>query len=186
MSFLDSSSSGNWWYQWFMSSLLKTLQSLNVVMKSSVIGACTCRVCCMGLFSTRRSRLMRMSLGFLVLVGRLVASTKWWIQVLEPFPWCLYLQILPFSSLRVPSNGMVLSVVFVQLAKRQMDVNVFSLACCSANACKSSFMLKQNPILVWISSRFSSFSLPFPSSRKSSSPMPMLHFLVKLEMDLEL
>ena len=64
MSFRYSLSSGNWWYPWFMSSLLKTLQSLNVVMKSSVIGACTCRECCMDLFSTRRSRLTRMFLGF--------------------------------------------------------------------------------------------------------------------------
>ena len=64
MSFRYSSSSGNLWYPWFMSSLLKTLQSLNVVMKSSVIGACTCRECCMDLFITRRSRLTRMSLGF--------------------------------------------------------------------------------------------------------------------------
>ena len=64
MSFRYSSSSGNWWYPWFMSSLLKTLQSLNVVMKSSVIGACTCRECCMDLFNTRISRLTQMSLGF--------------------------------------------------------------------------------------------------------------------------
>ena len=59
-----SLSSANWWYPWFMSKLLKTLQSLKVVTKSSVIGACTCLVCCIALFKTCKSRLTWLVFGF--------------------------------------------------------------------------------------------------------------------------
>ena len=46
------------------SNLLKILQSLNSRMKSSVIGACTCLVLGIDLFTSRRSKQTRMSLGF--------------------------------------------------------------------------------------------------------------------------
>ena len=47
-----------------MSSLLNTMQSLKVSMKSSVIGACTCRVRFIEWFNTRKYKLTLMSFGF--------------------------------------------------------------------------------------------------------------------------
>ena len=55
----------NWWWPWLSFSLLKTLQSLNSVTKSSVIGAWMFRVRSIDFFRSRRSRLTLMSLGFL-------------------------------------------------------------------------------------------------------------------------
>ena len=77
-----------WLYPWLTSSLPKRLQSLNIVLKSSVTAAWTWRVCSIDLLSIRESRVMSESFVLRILWLRLCDdgwASAYWVLIRDFF-----------------------------------------------------------------------------------------------------
>ena len=140
----DLGSRQNWWKPWLRSSLPKTLQSLNSVTKSSVIGAWTFCVQSIDLFGRRRSRLTLMSLGFLGFGCTMICEHQVivsWSGAFAMMSFTINSSILSWSGSMRWYGTRLLGDRYGVFFHRQMNLYLLTISCCLANSVKKILVL---------------------------------------------